>query len=129
MTSESRVIKGGNSTIGKRLATLFYDTSGMKCTTAEFMRGVGNIKALLQAGYTEKQIEDCILWICKNKPEVYNLAWLVKCINDVIFKIRVEEIKKEEKTLKPNFTEAVVYEDVENTNKNKINSNRKVRGT
>lgn len=126
----SREIKSGASAIGSKLAKHFYDTTGLKCTKAEFMRGVGNVKALLIAEYTEEQIKDAIDWCVKNRPQMTSLGYIVTIINDILFKVKLEKMNVEIRQQDPLlFMQKPIDSPQENTNKDKIKVNRRVRGT
>lgn len=132
MPKEKIEPKGGASAIARKLAKHFFDTTGYKCTEAEFKRNLGSIKALLIAEYTEEQIKDAIDWCIKHKPEVIALGYVTKCINDLLFKVKIEKINAEIRAQDPLLfyhRETTIENEEENTNKNKIKSKRMVKGT
>lgn len=77
-----------NGTDAKDIALYFIKVTTERATPAIIAKTVSQAKALLQIGYTKKQILDVIDRIVEKGITMYSLGYVSACINDVLRELK-----------------------------------------
>jgi len=109
-----------------RLASYFFTLKNAKTTPAMMRMSIGQARNLINAGYTENEISDCILYTFNHPPRsgFKSIGWLSYTIADTLNKVKVMKMKQEQ-IEKPKAETTLV--DVKELNKNKVSKENATR--
>lgn len=84
-----------NPTVAKEIAVHFIKLTDSIITPQLMSRTIKQIKGLMEAGFTDEEIQYTIDEAFRLKPNIYSFSYIEACINDVLRK-RKEALHKEE---------------------------------
>jgi hypothetical protein len=84
-----------NGTDAKDIALYFLEQTTERYTKPVIARTIITAKSILTSGYTKEEILLVIDRVLKSKPNVYSLAYISACIEDVLRQIKQEDLAKQ----------------------------------